>query len=114
HSQPPAMEDEEIVGQYRTFHPMRSAEMITEAYRVAAGSHKGQLRRSGEPYITHPLAVAGIVARYGMDDVTIAAALLHDAVEDTVLTLDEVEAGFGPEVRELVDGATKLQRLHLD
>src|SRR5690606_41755198 len=88
HSQPPAMEDEEIVGQYRTFHPMRSAEMITEAYRLAAGAHKGQLRRSGEPYITHPLAVAGIVARYGMDDVTIAAALLHDAVEDTVLTLD--------------------------
>ena len=55
---------------------------------MAAGHHEGQLRRSGEPYITHPLAVAGIVARYGMDDVTIAAALLHDAVEDTRLTLD--------------------------
>ena len=91
HSQPPAMEVQEIIEQYRRFHPKRPTDAITEAYRIAAGSHKGQLRRSGEPYITHPLAVAGIVARYGMDDVTICAALLHDAVEDTVLTLDEVE-----------------------
>src|SRR5690606_41642447 len=68
----------------RSFPTRRSSDL----YRLAAGAHKGQLRRSGEPYITHPLAVAGIVARYGMDDVTIAAALLHDAVEDTVLTLD--------------------------
>ena len=114
HTQPPAMEVQEIVEQYRRFHPKLPTESITEAYRVAAGSHKGQLRRSGEPYITHPLAVAGIVARYGMDDVTISAALLHDAVEDTVLTLDEVEAGFGPEVREIVDGVTKLERVHFD
>ena len=102
------MEVQEIVEQYRRFHPKRPTESITDAYRLAAGSHKGQLRRSGEPYITHPLAVAGIVARYGMDDVTIAAALLHDAVEDTVLTLEEVEAAFGSEVRDIVDGVTKL------
>nr|HNN39414.1 HD domain-containing protein [Microthrixaceae bacterium] len=114
HTQPPAMEVQEIVEQYRRFHPKLPTESITEAYRVAAGSHKGQLRRSGEPYITHPLAVAGIVARYGMDDVTISAALLHDAVEDTVLTLEEVEAGFGSEVREIVDGVTKLERVHFD
>ena len=114
HSQPPAMEVQEIIDQYRKFHPKRPTDAITTAYRVAAGSHQGQLRRSGEPYITHPLAVAGIVARYGMDDVTIAAALLHDAVEDTVLTLDEVEEGFGPEVREIVDGVTKLERVHFD
>src|SRR5690606_13880058 len=88
--------------------------VITEAYRLAAGAHKGQLRRSGEPYITHPLAVAGIVARYGMDDVTIAAALLHDAVEDTVLTLEEIEERFGAEVAEIVDGVTKLERIHFD
>ena len=72
-------------------------EMITAlvaAYEIARGAHRGQLRRSGEPYITHPLAVAGIVAQYGMDDVSIAAALLHDAVEDTVLTLDEIEAAI--------------------
>ena len=114
HTQPPAMEVQEIIDQYRRFHPKRPTESIKDAYRLAAGSHQGQLRRSGEPYITHPLAVAGIVARYGMDDVTIAAALLHDAVEDTVLTLDEVEAAFGPEVREIVDGVTKLERVHFD
>jgi GTP diphosphokinase / guanosine-3',5'-bis(diphosphate) 3'-diphosphatase len=114
HSQPPAMEVQEIVEQYRRFHPRGSADAITDAYRLAAGSHRGQLRRSGEPYITHPLAVAGIVARYGMDDVTIAAALLHDAVEDTVLTLEEIEVGFGAEVREIVDGVTKLERVHFD
>ena len=61
HTQPPAMEVQEIVEQYRRFHSKLPTESITEAYRVAAGSHKGQLRRSGEPYITHPLAVAGIV-----------------------------------------------------
>ena len=81
---------------------------------MAAGHHEGQLRRSGEPYITHPLAVAGIVARYGMDDVTIAAALLHDAVEDTRLTLTEIDDVFGPEVTAIVDGVTKLERIKFD
>jgi GTP pyrophosphokinase len=114
HSQPPAMEVQEIIEQFRKFHPRRSTDTITESYRLAAGAHKGQLRRSGEPYITHPLAVAGIVARYGMDDVTIAAALLHDAVEDTVITLDELDGTFGPEVTAIVDGVTKLERVHFD
>lgn len=114
HSQPPAMEVQEIIGQFRRFHPRRSTDVITEAYQLAAGAHRGQLRRSGEPYITHPLAVAGIVARYGMDDVTIAAALLHDAVEDTVLTLPEIDERFGPEVTAIVDGVTKLERIHFD
>jgi len=114
HTQPPAMEVQAIVEEYRRAHPKQPTDMITEAYRVAAGSHDGQLRRSGEPYITHPLAVAAIVAHYGMDDVTISAALLHDAVEDTVLTLDEVDAGFGAEVRDIVDGVTKLERVHFD
>ncbi|MSX76154.1 MAG: RelA/SpoT family protein, partial [Actinobacteria bacterium] len=114
HSQPPAMEVQEIIEQYRKFHPKRSTEVISEAYRMAAGAHQGQLRRSGEPYITHPLAVAGIVARYGMDDVTIAAALLHDAVEDTVITLEELEEKFGAELTAIVDGVTKLERIHFD
>lgn len=114
HTQPPAMEVQEIVEEYRRSHPKQPTALITDAYRVAAGYHEGQLRRSGEPYITHPLAVAAIVSRYGMDSVTIAAALLHDAVEDTVLTLDEVEADFGPEVREIVDGVTKLERVQFD
>jgi guanosine-3',5'-bis(diphosphate) 3'-pyrophosphohydrolase len=114
HIQPPAMEVQEILEQFRRVHPKQSTDTITEAYRVAAGCHQGQLRRSGEPYITHPLAVAGIVARYGMDDVTIAAALLHDAVEDTVVTLDEIEEDFGVEVRDIVDGVTKLERFNFD
>ncbi len=114
HSQPPAMEVQQIIEQYRKFHPKRSTDVITEAYRMAAGAHQGQLRRSGEPYITHPLAVAGIVARYGMDDVTIAAALLHDAVEDTVITLEELEEKFGAELTAIVDGVTKLERIHFD
>jgi len=114
HSQPPAMEVQEIIGQFGKFHPKRSTDTITESYRLAAGAHKGQLRRSGEPYITHPLAVAGIVARYGMDDVTISAALLHDAVEDTVLTLEEIDERFGAEVTAIVDGVTKLERIHFE
>ncbi len=114
HSQPPAMEVQEIIGQFGKFHPKRSTNTITESYRLAAGAHKGQLRRSGEPYITHPLAVAGIVARYGMDDVTISAALLHDAVEDTVLTLEEIDERFGGEVTAIVDGVTKLERIHFE
>ena len=108
------MEVQAINEQFKKFHPRRSTGMITEAYRMAAGAHNGQLRRSGEPYITHPLAVAGIVARYGMDDITIAAALLHDAVEDTVITLEDVDHRFGPEVTAIVDGVTKLERIHFE
>ncbi|MCB1256094.1 MAG: bifunctional (p)ppGpp synthetase/guanosine-3',5'-bis(diphosphate) 3'-pyrophosphohydrolase [Microthrixaceae bacterium] len=114
HTQPPAMELEEILKQFRKFHPKESSAAISEAYRVAANAHKGQRRRSGEPYITHPLAVAAIVAAYGMDDVSICAALLHDAVEDTVITIDELTSQFGSEVAEIVDGVTKLERIHFD
>src|SRR5687768_4665849 len=77
-------------------------------------AHSKQVRSSGEAYITHPLAVAGIVADFGLDDTTIAAALLHDAVEDTAVTLEDVEAAFGPEVTAIVDGVTKLERLQFD
>ncbi|MEI2639506.1 MAG: bifunctional (p)ppGpp synthetase/guanosine-3',5'-bis(diphosphate) 3'-pyrophosphohydrolase [Microthrixaceae bacterium] len=114
HTQPPAMELEEILKDFRHNHPKESTSVISEAYRMAAGAHKGQLRRSGEPYITHPLAVAGIVASYGMDDVSICAALLHDAVEDTVITVPELQEKFGSEIAEIVDGVTKLERLHFD
>src|SRR6478672_7544575 len=114
HSQPPAMEVQEIIAQFRRFHPKRPTDAITEAYRMAAGHHEVQLRRSGEPYITHPLAVAGIAARYGMDDVTIAAALLHDAVEDTRLELSEIDEVFGAEVTAIVDGLPKLERIKFE
>ena len=88
--------------------------MIVEAGRTAAGAHEGQFRRSGEPYITHPVAVATIVAELGLDEQTVAAALLHDAVEDTGLTLESIEETFGDGVARVVDGVTKLDRLQFN
>ncbi len=86
-------------------------EMIEKAYRMANEAHKDARRRSGEPYICHPLAVARLVLDLGMDSESIAAALLHDVVEDTPITADEVKAAFGAEVALLVDGVTKLTKI---
>src|SRR4051812_49181619 len=88
--------------------------MITRAYAAAERAHAGQVRNSGEAYIHHPLAVATILAGLGLDDGTIAAALLHDAVEDTGGTIDEIRQDFGEEVALLVDGVTKLERIRFD
>ena len=86
-------------------------ELVTAAYQVAASAHEGQHRLSGEGYITHPVAVARVIAELGLDEQTIAAALLHDVVEDTEMTLDDIEEGFGAEVAAFVDGVTKLDRI---
>jgi guanosine-3',5'-bis(diphosphate) 3'-pyrophosphohydrolase len=99
---------------YRSRHPRDQATLIVRAYDTAAAAHSGQLRNSGEAYISHPLAVATILAGLGLDDVTIASALLHDAVEDTAVGLDELEADFGAEVASIVDGVTKLDRVRFD
>lgn len=88
--------------------------LVQQAYEMAAAAHAPQRRKSGEPYITHPLAVATIVASLGLDVITICAALLHDAVEDTPLTLGEIEAAFGADCAAIVDGVTKLDRLRFD
>jgi GTP pyrophosphokinase len=88
--------------------PRADARTLLRAYELAEKCHRGQMRKSGEPYITHPLAVATVLAMVGMDTDTVAAAVLHDTVEDTDLTLHEVAAGFGPGVAALVDGVTKL------
>ena len=114
HQLPAADEVEGLVAEYREFHPKASGERITDAYEVAANAHLGQVRKSGEPYVTHPLAVATICARYGMDETTVIAALLHDAVEDTGVTLSDIERRFGSEVAALVDGVTKLERVHFE
>jgi GTP pyrophosphokinase len=103
-----------LVSLYRTRHPRANTTSISQAYAMAAAAHQGQLRKSGEPYITHPLAVAMIVAGLGLDDVTIAAALLHDAVEDTGVSLDDVATRFGGDVAAIVDGVTKLERVEFD
>ena len=85
--------------------------LVARAYRVAEKAHEGQTRQSGEPYITHPLAVSQILAELGIGPITIAAALLHDTVEDTSYSLDELHKDFGPEIAMLVDGVTKLDKV---
>ncbi len=100
-----------VLAEYRARRPRADTGLVTRAYRVAEQAHEGQLRKSGEPYITHPLAVATILAKLGLDDITLAAALLHDAVEDTSVTLEDIETGFGTPVAEIVDGVTKLDRV---
>ncbi len=95
-------------------HPKADTELIESAFDLAASAHGGQTRKSGEPYIRHPVAVATIVARQGLDEIAIAGALLHDAVEDTGITLDQLEQTFGAELARIVDGVTKLERVHYD
>src|SRR3954447_17146751 len=92
----------------------RDTELIEEAYEVARDAHRDQVRRSGDPYIAHPLGVAMILSDLGLDEVTLAAALLHDAVEDTSVTLKSLEEQFGADVAAIVDGVTKLDRLQFD
>ena len=111
---PPAEEVAPLLVAYATSHPKDTSGPILRAYEVAAAAHEGQTRKSGEPYVTHPVAVAKICAEIGLDDTTIIAALLHDAVEDTRLTLEDLERDFGPDVASIVDGVTKLDRLTFD
>jgi GTP pyrophosphokinase len=114
HSAPPSEEVAPLVAAYRERHPRASTTLIARAYEQAAEAHRGQTRKSGEPYITHPVAVAKVVAELGLDDVTVSAALLHDAVEDTGMAVGDVEVAFGVEVAGIVDGVTKLDRLKFD
>ena len=103
-----------LISAYRRRHPKRDPTLLLHAYDVADRAHEGQLRSSGEAYISHPLAVATILAGLGLDDVTCAAALLHDAVEDTIVTLEDLESEFGSTITAIVDGVTKLDRLRFD
>ncbi|MFM2182439.1 MAG: pyrophosphokinae [Actinomycetota bacterium] len=114
HQNPTAEELTPLLTSYRRRHPKSSITLINHAYETAREAHRHQHRNSGESYINHPLAVARIVADLGLDEVSLAAALLHDAVEDTEITLDDVESGFGAEVAQIVDGVTKLERLQFD
>ena len=103
-----------LLSAYRRRHPKAPVAMINRAYETAKEAHRHQSRGSGESYINHPLAVARIVADIGLDEISLAAALLHDAVEDTEITIADVEQGFGAEVAAIVDGVTKLERLQFD
>ncbi|MET8896298.1 RelA/SpoT family protein [Streptomyces albogriseolus] len=100
-----------VVEAHRAHHPDADLEPLRRAYLLAESSHRGQMRKSGEPYITHPLAVTLILAELGAETTTLTASLLHDTVEDTDVTLDQVGEQFGEEVRYLVDGVTKLEKV---
>ena len=93
------------------YNPEADEELIARAYGTAHAAHKGQVRKSGEPFVYHPLATADILAELHLDSTTIAAAILHDVLEDTDLTKEELWASFGEEVADIVDGVTKLKRL---
>ncbi|MDX2918751.1 MULTISPECIES: bifunctional (p)ppGpp synthetase/guanosine-3',5'-bis(diphosphate) 3'-pyrophosphohydrolase [Streptomyces] len=96
---------------HRAHHPDADLTILRRAYVLAESSHRGQMRKSGEPYITHPLAVTLILAELGAETTTLTASLLHDTVEDTEVTLDQVKEQFGDEVCYLVDGVTKLEKV---
>jgi GTP pyrophosphokinase len=100
-----------LIRAHRAIHRDADVDVLRRAYDVAERMHRGQLRKSGEPYITHPLAVAHILAELGMDTTTLVAALLHDTVEDTTYTMVELRAEFGAELALLVDGVTKFDRV---
>jgi GTP pyrophosphokinase len=105
---------ERLIVRFLEHHENGDVELIRRAGIAAINAHEGQLRRTGEPYVTHPIAVAGITADLGLDEITIAAALLHDAVEDTGVTTQWLESEFGAQVAAVVDGVTKLDRLEFD
>ncbi|MGW7286891.1 RelA/SpoT family protein [Streptomyces sp. NPDC054847] len=100
-----------VVDAHRAHYPGADLATLHKAYVLAESSHRGQFRKSGEPYITHPLAVTLILAELGAETTTLTASLLHDTVEDTEVTLDQVRSEFGAEVGYLVDGVTKLEKV---
>ena len=110
---PPAELYAELIEKIKEYHPSDDFSLIEKAYKVADDAHKGQKRKSGEPYIMHPICVAIILAELEMDKETIIAGLLHDVIEDTAVTKEELAKEFSPEVADLVDGVTKLTQLNL-
>ena len=102
----------ELLDQIRAYHPNADLELVRNAHRFANKRHEGQLRRSGEPYIDHPVAVAMITASLKLDEASVAAALLHDVVEDTTATVDTIREQFGEGIANIVDGLTTLSSVH--
>src|SRR6516162_1224904 len=102
---------EEILDKVEKYHPGDNLDLIRRAYIFSAKEHKGQLRASGEPYLTHPLEVANLLAEMKMDAVTVSVGLLHDVVEDTLTTLEKIEELFGADVAHIVDGVTKISQI---
>src|ERR671915_724011 len=107
----PAVTISSLIEKVSAYGPEGTEELLAEAYNVAHAAHRGQTRKSGEPFVYHPLATADILAELRLDPTTIAAALLHDVLEDTGVTKEELSERFGDDVAEIVDGVTKLKRL---
>ncbi|WP_373049214.1 RelA/SpoT family protein [Vulgatibacter sp.] len=103
----------DILQRIAEYHPDPDLDVIKKAYVYSAKVHQGQIRKSGEPYLTHPLAVAGILAELKLDEASIVTGLLHDTIEDTLATLDELKELFGEEIAQLVDGVTKLSQFQI-
>src|SRR5436853_6082152 len=100
-----------IVDKVRQNHPGADEELLRRAYLFSAQQHRGQIRKSGEPYLIHPLEVANIIAELKLDPICVVTGLLHDIVEDTATPLSQIETMFGLEVAHLVDGLTKISKL---
>src|ERR671935_284424 len=104
----------ELVERVQSYDPDADEDMLNRAYVYGLKAHGSQLRASGDPYFSHPVEVAGILAQMKLDSASIVTGLLHDTVEDTVATLDDIERLFGPEIGRLVDGVTKLSRIEAE
>jgi len=102
---------EVIVQRVKGYHPAADVELVERAYRYSELAHREQTRRSGEPYFVHPARVAGIITELKLDTASICAALLHDVVEDTLSTVDDIRQDFGDEIASIVDGVTKLGKI---
>ncbi|MFO0660369.1 MAG: bifunctional (p)ppGpp synthetase/guanosine-3',5'-bis(diphosphate) 3'-pyrophosphohydrolase [Polyangiaceae bacterium] len=102
----------ELVDRVRTYHPAADTSLLSRAYEYSLRAHEGQKRKSGEPYFVHPASVAGIITELKLDTASVCAGLLHDVVEDTIATTDDISREFGPEIAELVDGVTKLSKIN--
>jgi guanosine-3',5'-bis(diphosphate) 3'-pyrophosphohydrolase len=105
---------EDIVEALEEYHPSPNVDLIEKAYMYSAKVHSGQVRKSGEPYLVHPLEVAYLLTKLRLDEASVATGLLHDTVEDTLATVDEIRELFGEEVANLVDGVTKLSQIRFD
>src|SRR5271170_1946494 len=100
----------DILDRVSAYHPAPDLDVIKKAYVYSAKVHQGQIRKSGEPYLIHPLEVAGILAELKLDEASIVTGLLHDTIEDTLATPEELTELFGDEIAQLVDGVTKLSQ----
>jgi len=111
-AEPRMLTSQELIERVQAYQPGADVELIARAYDYAAQAHKGQMRKSGDPYFSHPVSVAGIIIELKLDVASIVAGLLHDVVEDTLATLTDIEREFGQEVAFLVDGVTKLSKIN--